>query len=459
MTEKARTAQQRREQGRALREKTPRRVHADWSPSRERANPVELLEAQNESRVQSLVPVRRARMSASPFAFFRGAARIMAHDLASTESSGLVTQICGDAHLANFGSYASPERRLVFDLNDFDETLPGPWEWDVKRLAASLTIAGRHNGLKKGEVRKVTQRAVNVYRSAMIRLAEMRVTDVWYHLVEPGHLVEDLEDDKLKKATHSLLKKAKRRDSRQALNKLAEEVDGEHRIRSAPPLLVPLRDLEGHVDREDLWDLALRTLEEYRETVSDHIAHLLGQFRLIDVAVKVVGVGSVGTRCYVLLLEGNHAKDPLFLQVKQAGRSVLEEHLPRSRYKVSGRRVVEGQRLIQTVSDIFLGWAESEISGNHFYVRQLRDWKISADVEGASYEALHAIAATRGWTLARAHARTGDPIAIAGYLGAGKAFDRAVTEFAVRYADQNERDHEAFSSEIRAGRLEASELE
>ena len=459
MTDEQRTPKQRREYGRSLRDTAPRSSHADWSADPDRADPVELIENQNEDRVEWLVPVRRTRMAASPFAFFRGSARIMAHDLAATPVSGLDSQICGDAHLANFGGYASPERRLVFDINDFDETLPGPWEWDVKRLAASFTIAGRHNGLGKRETRKVTQRAVRMYRDAMARLARMRVTDMWYDLVDAKRVLGRVEDKKVRRGAAALFQKAMSKDSRQALVKLAEEVDGEYRIRSEPPLLIPLRDLAGEFRGGDLRETTHQVFDDYLRTAPHHVAHLLQKFRLVDVALKVVGVGSVGTRCFTLLLVGRDTADPLFLQVKQAGRSVLEEHLRKSRYKVSGQRVVEGQRLMQTVSDIFLGWAKAAVSGHHYYVRQLKDWKVSSDVEHTSYKKLYTSAGIRGWTLARAHARTGDPIAISGYLGSGDRFARAVTEFAERYADQNELDHRAFVAGIDDGRLEAAEFE
>jgi len=458
MSAERQTPEQRREYGRSLREKTPRESHADWSPSGDR-DPVGLIEGQNEDRWDWLVPVRRARMSASPFAFYRGGARIMACDLAPTPVSGLPAQICGDAHLANFGAYASPERRLVFDLNDFDETLPGPWEWDVKRLAASFVIAARHNGIKKKHARKITRHGVGRYRKAMARLAGMRLTDGWYHLVDTTDVVAGLDDKKLRKAGDSLIRKARRKDSLQALDKLAEKTGDLYRIRSEPPLLIPLRDLGRKYGPAAGRTMTQSVLEDYLRTAPDHVEHLVRKFRLVDVAVKVVGVGSVGTRCFVMLFEGRDSKDPLFLQIKEASRSVLEEYLPRSRYEHPGQRVVEGQRFLQTVSDIFLGWAEGEFSGSHYYVRQLKDWKASAEVEGASYDALHALAGMRGATLACSHARTGDPIAISGYLGSSDVFDRAVTEFAERYADQNESDYQAFLANITDRKLEVAEIE
>jgi uncharacterized protein (DUF2252 family) len=453
------TPEESHEYGRSLREQTPLESHAEWSPGPERPDPVELVEEQNEGRVPWLVPVRRVRMVASPFTFYRGSARIMAADLAQTPVSGLETQICGDAHLSNFGVYASPERRLVFDLNDFDETLPGPWEWDVKRLAASFILAGRHNGLDKKAVRKVTQRVARTYRKAMADLATMRLTDIWYSQVEVDRIRESIEDREMLEDMVENIEKTKRKDSRHALDKLAEEVDGIYRIRSEAPFLVPLRDLAHGYGRDEIRDTMLESYKKYQESVPDHIEHLLRKFRPIDFAIKVVGVGSVGTRCYILLLEGKDRSDPLFLQIKQANKSVLEEHLRSSRYRKSGRRVVEGQRLMQTVSDIFLGHMEGATTGTDYYWRQLKDWKGSADVDNVESEELHVLARNRGWTLARAHARAGNPVAIAGYLGSDKTFDRAIVEFAEGYADQAEKDHAAFAAQIESGHLEAAEYE
>ncbi|MHC4819327.1 MAG: DUF2252 domain-containing protein [Planctomycetota bacterium] len=452
-----RTPKDRREYGRSLREATPLESQADWAPATDRPDPVRLLEEQNDGRIPWLVPVRRGRMSASPFAFYRGAARIMACDLATTPVSGLRTQLCGDAHLTNFGNYASPERRLVFDLNDFDETLPGPWEWDLKRLAASLFIIGRHNGLGRKESRRLSGACARGYRKAMATLAGMRLTDIWYSLVEFDRAAKRVKGRKTKKSLGRHRKRAMRRDSLFALDKLAEDVDGEHRIRSEPPLIVPVRDMRGKAERADLRALILEAYADYRKSLPDSVAHLLCRYRPVDFAVKVVGVGSVGTRSFILLLEGRDREDPLFLQLKQAGRSVLEEHLPASRYENSGQRVVEGQRLMQAVSDILLGWTESQVIGQHYYVRQLKDWKLSLDVDRATGKQLVVMARNRGRTLARSHARAGDPIAIAGYLGDDKEFDRAVVAFVESYAAQNRADYDAFVAEIESGRLEARE--
>jgi uncharacterized protein (DUF2252 family) len=435
--------EERREYGRSLREQVPFEAHADWSAPPGRADPVQLVEEQNQGRVSWLIPERRRRMVISPFTFYRGSARVMAADLADTPVSGLQAQICGDAHLSNFGAYASPERRLVFDLNDFDETLPGPWEWDIKRLAASFVLACRHNGLDEQDTRKVTRGVLRTYRKAMSKLAEMRTTDIWYSLTEVDKLRQQAEGKK-KRLFDKGIRKAMRKDSRQAMAKLTEEVDGKFRIRSDPPFLVPLRDVQDEDERRQLQDMTLSFFEEYCKNVPDHVECLIRQYRPIEVAMKVVGVGSVGTRCFILLLEGRDRSDPLFLQFKQSGPSVLEEHLPASRYRNSGRRVVEGQRLMQTVSDIFLGHLEGAETGRHYYVRQLKDWKASVDVDDASAKHLQDFAVSRGWTLARAHARTGDPVAVASYIGSDKKYDRALTEFACRYADQAEHDHAAF---------------
>ena len=449
------TPEQRTEYGRSLRENTPLENHSEWSPGPDRPDPVQLIEEQNADRIPWLVPVRRARMSASPFTFYRGAARIMAHDLAQSPVSGLVTQICGDAHLGNFGLYASPERQLVFDLNDFDETLPGPWEWDIKRLAASFFIAGRFNGLKDKACRKLTRRVVRRYRKSMTKLAGMRTMDVWYEMVEAKRMSLAVENNEMRKTGQRAIVKAMRKNSVQALDKLAEEVDGEYRIRHEPPWIIRVSEVRDPASREDIRDRLSESYEAYLASVPDHVENVLRRFRPVDFAVKVVGVGSVGTRSFITLLRGRDSNDPLFLQTKEATASVLEEVLPASRYPQSGQRVVEGHRLMQTVSDVFLGYFTS--AGHDYYMRQLKDWKGSADVENLNERHLNGAANLRGWALARAHARSGDPIAIAAYLGGGKTFDRAVAQFSGRYTMQNEQDFDAFMEEIRAGRLEVAE--
>jgi len=446
--------------GKSLRSEVPRSSHSQWSPAPERPDPVEVIVSQDETRLQWLVPVRHWRMAQSPFAFYRGAAKLMAMDLATTPSTGIEAQICGDAHLSNFGVYASPERELVFDLNDFDETLPGPWEWDIKRLATSYAIAARHLGMDEQQQRGFASESAASYREAMGEFAAMTFLDVWYSHLRWQDVLDAFSDQLTKKQTKKGKKfatKARSKDSLHALRKLAEEVDGSYRIVSQPPLLVPFRDLPevaGQLEAEVLLD---EEFGGYLHSIRDYLAVLLERYEPVDGALKVVGVGSVGTRCGIILLEGRDAKDPLFLQVKEAGRSVLEDHLPPSRYENHGRRVVEGQRLMQAVSDSFLGWNRGEVTGTHYYWRQLKDMKGSVDIDSATPDSLHRFARVCGWTLARAHARSGDEAAIAGYLGSGQVFDRALGDFAIAYADQNERDFEAFTNAIDSGRIEAHE--
>lgn len=432
--------------GKAARTRTPRTSHADWTPSPERSSANTLLERQNTTRLPWLVPVRRERMSASPFAFFRGAAAVMAADLASTPRTGLTVQVCGDAHLANFGVYASPERQLVFDVNDFDETIAGPWEWDLKRLTTSVMIDAQYHAFDDATCHAITLRTAESYRVAMQRLAGMGTLEVWYSHVtsDQVHELEEIANDtRLRRTVDRYAREARARDNLQALNKLAEKVDGRYRIRSDPPLLVPLRDLSTENDPGQLEAQARANFAEFKRSLSDERQHLLDRFEPVDIAIKVVGVGSVGTRCLVVLLQGRDSGDPLFLQVKEAGRSVLEEHLDPSRYDNQGRRVVEGQRLMQAASDIFLGWSSAEQMPD-FYWRQLRDWKGSSHVEFREPEDLERFARFCSATLARAHARSGDAIAIAAYLGSSDVFDRAVTSFAAGYAAQNLADFEQF---------------
>jgi uncharacterized protein (DUF2252 family) len=439
----------------------------------ERPDPVGLLEEQDAAREPDLVPVRHGRMLVSPFTFYRGAAKLMAADLDGSPTAGLDVQLCGDAHLSNFGLFASPERRLLFDLNDFDETLPGPFEYDVKRMAASFTVAGRNNGFSKPDTRAATQASVTAYREAMAGFATMGTMDIWYAHLAEDEVSQGLQDaateaSKTKKGAKAAKRvgkvarkeaaKARTRDSLQALSKLAEQVSGEYRIVSRPPLIIPARDLEATygIPRDDMERLLREQFRAYRATLRNDHRHLLEQFQPVDMARKVVGVGSVGTLAYIVLLQGRDQDDPLFLQLKEATASVLEDHLPASRYRHHGQRVVCGQRMMQAASDIYLGWTEARIPDTrHFYWRQLRDMKGSADVETMAPATLNFYARACGWTLARAHARSGDPIAIAAYLGEGDQFDRAITDFAGRYADQNERDYQAFLEAIGSGRLQA----
>jgi uncharacterized protein (DUF2252 family) len=434
--------------GRAARAAVRRSSHAEWMPPGDRRDPHELLAEQEQTRVQELVPVRHERMLVSPFTFYRGAAVIMAADLASQPDSGLRVQACGDAHLANFGGFASPERALQFDINDFDETSSGPFEWDVKRLVTSFEIAARSLGFADKQRRSAVNGVVRSYREAMAGFAGMTNLAVWYARLD----VEKLFDEYRNQATPEEVKrfeknlaKAQSKDNLKAMAKLTEVVDGEHRIKSDPPLLMSLRDLfDEPGDEDDLRAWLADRIRVYRRSLQPDRRHLLESYRLVDFGRKVVGVGSVGTRCWIALMLGRDDADPLFLQIKEAEASVLEPYAGRSGYANHGQRVVEGQRLLQTSSDIMLGWIRTAgVDGveRDYYVRQLWDWKFSAEIESMSPATLDVYGRLCGWTLARGHARSGDRIAIAAYLGSGEGFDRAIGEFAVSYADQNERDY------------------
>ena len=403
-------------------------------------------------------------MAKSPFAFYRGAAKLMAIDLTGTPVTGLNAQICGDAHLSNFGVFGSPERDLVFDVTDFDETLPGPWEWDVKRLAASLVIAARHNGHSARDAEESAIEVGAAYRTAIASMADMSYLDACYAHVTVDDIQRAFDtvwSKKRRKASESFERKTRSKDSHHALKKLTESDDGRSSFRIAhqPGLVIPLRDLPQSDDTDRLRERVTAAYAEYRRTVPDHHQTLLNRYTLADVALKVVGVGSVGTRCFIVLLRGKDDADPLFLQVKEAGPSVLEDHLAPSAHASHGQRVVAGQRLMQAASDSFLGWTHDTASGHHFYWRQLKDMKASPQVDGATVKELHSFAGLTGWTLARAHARSGDAEAIAGYLGSGDVFDKAIASFAPGYADTNERDHKKFVRAIRSGRIEASDAE
>ncbi|WP_060179371.1 DUF2252 domain-containing protein [Streptomyces sp. IMTB 1903] len=458
------TPEERVEMGREARRRCPRSGHAVYQPSPDRPDPLAILEAQSATRVPELVPIRYARMTESPFRFYRGAAAIMASDLAGSPDSGIAVQLCGDAHLLNFRLLASPERRLMFDINDFDETLPGPWEWDVKRLSASLVIAARANGFDEAQRARIVNSAVRSYREAMARFAGMGNLDVWYAKIDAEGLealVTEQLDKRGRKKLATAMAKARSRDSLQVFDKLTEVVDGRPRIAADPPLLVPLADLLPDSERDELVDRLAALVGHYGRTLESNRRALLEDYRLVDVARKVVGVGSVGTRCWILLLLGRDGRDPLFLQAKEADTSVLADHVGASLYDNQGERVVSGQRLMQAASDIFLGWERVDgIDGRKrdFYIRQLRDWKGIAMPETMSPAQLETFGNACGMTLARAHARSGDRVAIAAYLGRGDVFDRALAEFAEAYADQNERDHHALVDAVRAGRLPAQEL-
>jgi uncharacterized protein (DUF2252 family) len=543
------TLDERRARGADARARTPRTAHSGWTPAPGRPNPVALLVSQETTREPDLVPVRHGRMMVSPFTFYRGAAKIMAEDLKDTPTAGLDAQLCGDAHLLNFGVFGSPERRLVFDVNDFDETLPGPFEYDVKRMTASFVVAARDAAFSQAEAYDAALAAVAAYREAMASFAQQRTMDIWYASLDEDEIkravgtvvaestgaaksgksaksaksgkdagkdagktakkdarqakagkagkaakgakgadgddaattriLDDTDSDsgaerepaggpggamsqakmakRAEKTLAHLSAKARTKDSLQALSKLCEQVDGQYRIVSQPPVVVPLRLLPPGVVPGNLDAILRQQFHDYRSTLQPDRRHLLEHFEIIDVARKVVGVGSVGTRCFIALLQGRDASDPLFLQAKEATASVLEAHLPRSRYRNAGQRVVQGQRIMQAVSDIFLGWTRGADVVRHYYWRQLRDMKGSVETEGATPLGLAMYARVCGWTLARAHARSGDPVAIGAYLGSGDSFDRAIADFSQRYADQNDRDYEEFVSAIKDGKLEAVE--
>ncbi len=477
--------------------------HAKWRPAGDRPDPVALLEEQDATREPDLVPVRHGRMAVSPFTFYRGAAKIMAADLKDTPVAGLEAQLCGDAHLSNFGAFASPERILMFDVNDFDETLPGPFEWDVKRMAASFEIAARNNGFSEADTRAATLASVRAYREAMADFAQMGTMDIWYaHLdedelragirtvvagtakQEKGAKKAEKADKRAKapkkaekraakqekadreaekaaktagKRAEKTLAKAHTRDSLQAVSKLCEQVGGQYRIVSQPPIVVPARDLAATygLSPKQVVPAIHEQFRAYRATLPDDRRKLLERFEIVDAARKVVGVGSVGTRAFIVLLQGRDEHDPLFLQIKEATASVLEPYVGKSRYRQHGERVVQGQRMMQAASDIYLGWTKGVDVRRHFYWRQLRDMKGSAVVEAMIPLGLTYYARICGWTLARAHARSGDPVAMAEYLGESDAFDTSITDFSQRYADQNERDYQEFVNAVKSGRLEA----
>jgi uncharacterized protein (DUF2252 family) len=437
--------------GRALRKDVPRSSHGDWQAAADRPDPVAVLVAQGESRVSELLPIRYGRMAESPFGFYRGAAAGMAADLASTPSTGVMVQLCGDGHLVNFGGFATPERRLIFDVNDFDETLPGPWEWDLKRLGASFAVAARAKGLSDDVGQTAVVRMTLSYADLLAGFATTPTLDTWYWSVDADRVTalgRAVGNAETRGRLDQAVARAHAHDNLQAVNKLTAIVDGRRRIVDQLPLV-------GHVSGDDEPDRMQELLDGYRASVPEDVGHLLDRFTLADAARKVVGVGSVGTRCWIALLEGGGADDPLLLQIKEAEASVLEPHLGRSAYDNHARRVVEGQRLMQAASDLFLGWTHDETSGVDYYWRNLRDMKVSADVNAQPTNTFLTYAELCGVTLARAHARSGDAAAISGYLGKGDVFGKALGRFATAYADQNARDHEALVQAIKDGRLPA----
>ncbi len=452
------TPEARAAKGRAARSVASRSAQATWQPPADRADPVKILLGQEATRVPELIPIRHGRMLVSPFTFYRGAAAVMAADLAATPTPGLRAQLCGDAHLSNFGGFASPERELVFDVNDFDETAPGPFEWDVKRLAASIEIAARERGFDSRQRQAAVIATVGEYRGAMQRFAGMGDLDVWYAKQDIETLTRAVQSEGHKgKQLEKAAEKAHTKDSTKALSRLTQQVNGTLRIVSDPPLIVPLQDLIDAGETPEIEREMSKLIDAYKRTLSGAAARLMDEYHYVDMARKVVGVGSVGTRCWIALMLGRDHKDPLFLQIKEATASVLEPFAGKSRFSNHGRRVVEGQWLMQSASDIMLGWVRVKpLDGpqRDFYVRQLWDWKASADIDTLKHGELVRYGQACGWSLALGHARSGDPIAIAGYLGRGDTFDLALAAFADSYADQNERDFKRFGAAAKAGEIE-----
>jgi uncharacterized protein (DUF2252 family) len=449
------------ERGRAARTGVPRSAHGDFTPAPDRPDPVAVLQAQAATRVQELIPIRYGRMLVSSFTFYRGAAAVMAADLATTPNSGIVVQACGDAHISNFGGFAAPDRRLIFGPNDFDETLPGPWEWDVKRMAASVEIAGRDVGLRADRRAGLVIACVREYREAMRAFAQVSHVDVWYERINASELVGRFGGRLGEKGRIEFAKpfaRARQKTSLRAVRKLTERVDGVPRFRSVPPLLVRFADLHDPADPRDESDYVHDLLDQYVASLDDDKRYLFGTYQFVDIARKVVGVGSVGTRAWVLLFAGRQGQDSLVLQMKEAQASVLEPYLGASEFEHHGERVVRGQRMDQAVADVFLGWQRSQgLDGKEhdFYIRQLWDWKASMDLPTMRYWGLHAYSRACGWSLARAHARSGDRCAIAAYLGAGAKFDEAIARFSAAYANQNELDYERLVEAVGAGEVPA----
>ena len=444
------SAEKRRAAGKALRDKVPRESHSEWKEQPDRPDPIDILIASDKGRIPELVPIRHGRMLTSPFAFLRGAAAGMASDLSTTPTTGIRVQACGDCHLMNFGAFATPERNLIFDINDFDETLPAPWEWDVKRLAASLVAAGRYMGLRERDSRAATLSAVRSYRREMARYADMRAMEVWYDRVDVNQVIAELPAAARRRFSARVKKAREQSVAEHDFPKLVESTSAHPRIKDNPPLIFHEQGSRHKEARDNVRD----AFKMYRYTLTDPYRVLLDRFRLYDMAIKVVGVGSVGTFCAVMLFMAAE-NDPLFLQVKQANASALEPYAGKSVYSHHGQRVVMGQRLMQSASDMMLGWTEGKLRGRHFYLRQLHDMKLSALMEVMESETLRAYAKLCGWTLARAHARSGDAAMISGYLGNSDVFDEAVAKFAVAYADQTESDHRLLRKAVRDGRLEA----
>jgi uncharacterized protein (DUF2252 family) len=436
--------------GKRLREKCPLESHAIWKPARDRPDPLHLLEESNKGRIPELIPIRYGRMMQSPFAFYRGTALNMAADLATTPVSGQRVQACGDCHLCNFGGFATPERRVIVDINDLDETLPAPWEWDVKRLAASFVLAGRNNGHREADAREAALACVRSYRKGMADFSRMRVMDIWYSSIDLDQLIASFPDKTTRKRGQRRLEKARQRCVvEHDFPELATIAGGRPAIKDNPPLIYDLRE-QG---RDGFYESVQRAFASYRESLPEHRRLLLDRYKFRDLAVKVVGVGSVGTLCAVMLTMASE-NDPLFLQIKQARPSVLEAYAGKSAYANHGQRVVMGCKLVQSAGDLFLGWTKGR-SGRHFYVRQLKDMKIKPLVELFAPRVMRLYAQICGWILARSHARCGEPAIISGYMGRSDKFDQAIADFSIAYADQSERDHKTLTKAVRTGKLEA----
>jgi uncharacterized protein (DUF2252 family) len=457
------TSPERKSLVKTLRAKSPRKSHRLWEPASDRPDPIALLQAQDQGRIEQLLPIKYGRMLASPFAFLRGSAVIMASDLALTQVTGLDAVICGDAHLSNFGIFATPERRMVFDINDFDEAYYGPWEWDLKRLAASAVVAGRENGFSDKKCRSLAIDLTRVYAYAMDKFSQAHVLDVWYYHVNVDYVLKVFEkaSKQGEKNVQKLVKKAGRKTHQQTLEKLTNIENGRRRIITDPPLLVPFRaiEFERYLDQEDIHHITEQVIKDawsqYLSSLPDERRYLLNQFQITDAALRVGGVGSVGTRCVIVLLESQSREDALILQLKEAGPSVLEAHVAHRVTVNSAHRVVTSQRLMQATSDIFLGWHSSQLSGKYYYWRQLKDMKGSADVAEMDYESMKSYLSVCAWCLARAHARTGNESSIAGYIGKNDNFPKALADFALAYADQTESDYQDLVAAVKSGRIVA----
>jgi uncharacterized protein (DUF2252 family) len=440
-----RSLEDRLAQGKRLRQSAPRSAHGLWKPAEDRPDPVAMLIESSRGRLESLAPIRYARMLTSPFAFFRGSAMAMAFDLASTPVNGLSVQLCGDCHLGNFGGFATPERRLIFDLMDFDETIPGPWEWDVKRLGASFHLAGRDIGLSEANCEEAVLTVGRAYRQRLFEFARMKTMDVFYASIDANAFIAQARDSRTRKRREQMVAKARQRTSEHFFAKSVRMVDGRPRVADEPPFLF-------HPPETDPFEADFReAFEAYKAQMPDHLRFLLRRFDVVDVAMKVAGVGSVGMRCGIILLMAGD-EDPLILQIKEAGRSALEPFVGRSRYENMGQRVVAGQRLLQSASDTFLGWG-TEAGGRHYYIRQLRDMKKGPEIETFWAQRLIDAADVCGWTLARAHARSGDAARISGYLGKNDSFELALAAFSRAYADQSEQDYQAMRAAVKSGKL------